>query len=113
MESYLTDHKQFVQIDNKCDLSAGTGTTRGPQCSPLGPLQLIILLWLVRNCQRETIQLLFFCLTINEHPNWKGHIDSISDKISKHISMINRLKHFLSLKTKTLSYYSFTVSHNL
>ncbi len=53
----------------------------------------------------------FLGLTINEHLNWKCHIDNISNKISKNIGMINKLIHLLPLKTKTLIYNSLIVSH--
>ncbi len=52
----------------------------------------------------------FLGLTINEHLNWKSHIDNISNKISKNIGIINKLKHILPLKTKTLIYNSLIVS---
>ncbi len=34
----------------------------------------------------------FHGLTINEYLNWKSHIDKISNKISRNIGIINKLK---------------------
>ena len=48
----------------------------------------------------------FLGLTLNEHLNWKSHIDKISNKISRSIGIINRLKHSLPLKPKLLIYNS-------
>ncbi len=38
----------------------------------------------------------FVDLTINEHLNWKSHIDNISNKISKNIGIINKIKTFFT-----------------
>ncbi len=35
----------------------------------------------------------FLGLTINEHLNWKGHIDKLANKISKTMGVLNRLQH--------------------
>ncbi len=53
----------------------------------------------------------FLGLTINDQLNWKSYIDNISNKISRNIGIINKLKHFLPLKTKVLIYKSLIVSH--
>ncbi len=36
-------------------------------------------------------------LTINEHLNWKSHTDKLSNKSSKTMGVLNKLKHFVSL----------------
>ncbi len=46
----------------------------------------------------------FLGLTLNEHMNWKNHINNQSNKNSRIISILSKLKHFLSLKTKVLIY---------
>ncbi len=38
-------------------------------------------------------------LTINQHLNWKSHIDKISNKISRNIGILNKFKHILPLNT--------------
>jgi hypothetical protein len=53
----------------------------------------------------------FLGITINEHLNWKSHIDNISNKISRNIGIVNKLKHFLPLNTKILIYNSLIASH--
>ncbi len=53
----------------------------------------------------------FFGLTINQHLNWNGHADKISNKISRNIWILNKLKHTLPLNTKVLIYNSLILSH--
>ncbi len=53
----------------------------------------------------------FLGITINKHLNWKTHVDKISHKISRNIGILNKLKHFLLLRTKILNYNSLTVSN--
>ncbi len=38
-------------------------------------------------------------LTVNGNVNWKSHINTISNKVSKNIGILNKLKHFLPLRT--------------
>ena len=42
----------------------------------------------------------FLGLTLNEHLNWKPHIDKIANKISRSIGILNRQKHFIPLHSK-------------
>ncbi len=53
----------------------------------------------------------FLGLTMNENLNWKSHINKISNKVSKCIGILNKLKHFLPLKTKVPLYSSLILSH--
>jgi hypothetical protein len=53
----------------------------------------------------------FLGLTINEHLNWKAHINKIANKISKSLGILNKLKHFLPLHTKVLMYNSLILSY--
>ncbi len=53
----------------------------------------------------------FLGLTINEHLNWKDHIDKISNKISKTMEILYKLKHFLPKKAKLHIYNSLILSH--
>ncbi len=39
----------------------------------------------------------FLGLTINEHLNWKIHTDKLSNKISKTMGVLNKLKYFVPL----------------
>ncbi len=60
----------------------------------MNPLQLIIdntILERVHGCN-------FLGLTLNEHLNWNTHINKISNKVSKSMGILNKLKYFLSLK---------------
>ncbi len=42
----------------------------------------------------------FLGLTINEHLNRKDHRDKISNKISKTMGILNKLKHFIPQQAK-------------
>ena len=45
----------------------------------------------------------FLGILLNEHMSWQSHIDNISNKISRKIGLIHKLKHFLPISaTKTL-----------
>ncbi len=47
----------------------------------------------------RALQFNFLGLTLDENLNWKGHIDKISNKISKNIGMLNKLKHYTNEDT--------------
>ena len=71
------------------------------------PLQLFI-----DNTQIEKAhEFNFLGLTLNEHMNWKSHINNLSNKISRSIGILNKLKHFIPLKTKVLIYNSLILSY--
>jgi hypothetical protein len=53
----------------------------------------------------------FLGLTVNESLDWKSHIDKISNKISRSIGILNRLKHFLPLEIKKMLYNSLILPH--
>ncbi len=53
----------------------------------------------------------FLGLTLDVNPNWNCHINQISNNISKSIGILNKLKHFIPVKTKVLLYNSLIVSH--
>ncbi len=53
----------------------------------------------------------FLGLTINEHLNWKSHLDKLSNKISKTMGVLNKLKHFVSLNARVMIYNSLILSH--
>ncbi len=53
----------------------------------------------------------FLGLTINEHLNWKNHIDKFANKILKTMGVLNRLKHFLLLNARVIIYHSLMLSH--
>ncbi len=44
----------------------------------------------------------FLGLTLDEHLDWKCHINKLSNKISQCMAILNRLKHFLPIQTKVL-----------
>ncbi len=53
----------------------------------------------------------FLGITINEHLSWKSHIDKFSDKISKTMDVLNKLKHFVPLNARVMIYNSLMLSH--
>ncbi len=53
----------------------------------------------------------FLGLTINENLNWKRHVDKIANKISKSMSILNKLKYFVPLNAKILIYTSLIYSY--
>ncbi len=53
----------------------------------------------------------FLGLTLNEHLNWKSHIDKIANKISRTIGILNRQKHFIPLHSKLHIYSSLILSY--
>ncbi len=71
------------------------------------PLQLLIENTTIEKAQ----ELNFLVITLNEHMNWKIHINNLSNKISRNIGVLNKLKHFLPLNTKLLIYNSLILSH--
>jgi hypothetical protein len=59
----------------------------------------------------RSLQFNFLGLTLDENLNWKVHIDKISNKISKSIGILNKLKHFIPIKIKILIYNSLILSY--
>ncbi len=53
----------------------------------------------------------FLGLTLDEHLTWKCDVNKISNKISQCMGILNRLKQFLPIQTKTLIYNSLVLSH--
>lgn len=53
----------------------------------------------------------FLGLTLDENLNWKKHINKISNKISRCIGILNRLKYFLPLNARLLIYSSLILSY--
>ena len=53
----------------------------------------------------------FLGITLNEHLNWKSHIDQIANRISRCIGILNRHKHFIPLHSKLHIYNSLILSH--
>ena len=49
-------------------------------------------------------------ITIDKHLSWQDHINSIANKISKYIGIINKLKKYVFPKTLLLMYNSFILS---
>ena len=48
----------------------------------------------------------FFGVTLNQHMNWKSHLDILSNKIARSIGILNRLKHFIHIHVKLIIYFS-------
>ena len=53
----------------------------------------------------------FLGIILNHHLTWHGHINTICNKISKAIGVLNRLKHFLPLTILIQLYNSLIFSH--
>ncbi len=53
----------------------------------------------------------FLGITINDHLHWKTHVDKFSHKKSRNIGILNKLIHFLPLRTKILILNSLIVSN--
>ena len=50
-------------------------------------------------------------ITLDKHLNWKPHVDKISNKISKTLGILNRLKFYLPQNAKLAIYNSLILSH--
>ncbi len=50
-------------------------------------------------------------LTLDENLSWKSHINNISNRISKSMGILNKLKHFIPVKNKILIYNYLLLSH--
>ena len=48
---------------------------------------------------------------IDEHLNWKSHIDGISAKLNKENAMLSKTRHFLYQKTLKANYHALLESH--
>ncbi len=53
----------------------------------------------------------FVGLTLDDHFDWKCHINKLSNKISQCMGILNRLKRFLPIQTKVLIYNSLVLSY--
>ena len=53
----------------------------------------------------------FLGLTLNQHMNWKSHLDILSNKIARAIGILNRLKHFIPVHLKLTIYFSLIYCH--
>ena len=53
----------------------------------------------------------FLGITLDDKLRWNKHIDKISNKISRNVGILNSMKHFLPIPTKTLIYNSLILSH--
>ena len=50
-------------------------------------------------------------ITIDEHLDWKVHIDNLSNKIARNVGVLNKLKHFLPVYIMKTLYSSLIASH--
>ena len=53
----------------------------------------------------------FLGLIMDEHLNWKSHVEKISNKCSKTIGVLNKLKYLLPLTVKLILYNSLILPH--
>ena len=53
----------------------------------------------------------FLGITIDQHLNWKAHIAKISNKISRSLGILNKIKNILPLSAKVKIYNSIILSH--
>ena len=50
-------------------------------------------------------------LTMDKHINYKNHVGNISNKCSKTLGVLNKLKHFLLINVKIMLYNSLILPH--
>ena len=48
---------------------------------------------------------------VDEHPNWKDHLNIIENELSKNDSLLHKAKRFLNGKAMKSSYFSFIHSY--
>ena len=53
----------------------------------------------------------FLVITLDKHLTWKSHVYKISNKISKTLGILNRLKFCLPQNAKLAIYNSLTLTH--
>ena len=53
----------------------------------------------------------FLGLTIDEHLNWKSHIQKVSNEVSRSIGVLNRLKKFLPITILRILYNALILPH--
>ena len=53
----------------------------------------------------------FLGITIDEHLDWKVHIDNLSNKIARNVGVLNKLKHFLPAYIMKTLYSTLIESH--
>ena len=53
----------------------------------------------------------FLGLIMDEHLNWKSHVEFFLNKCSKTIGVLNKLKYFLPLPVKLILYNSLILPH--
>ena len=70
------------------------------------PLQLPVLK--INNCKIERLSSIkFLRVTLDEHLNWKDHINIIEKKLSKNLGLLHKAKQFLNAKAMKSLYFSF------
>ena len=66
----------------------------------------------INNINIERVEeLIFLGLTLDTNLNWKKHTEEVSNKCSKIVSILNRLKHVLPLEIKIILYNAQILSH--
>ncbi len=58
-------------------------------------------------------ELNFLGLTLDTNLNWNKHIEKVSNKCSKTIGILNRLKYVFPLEIKIILYNTLFLSHQL
>ena len=61
--------------------------------------------------QQPCVNFNFLGLKINEHMSWKPHTDALSNKISKYIGVLYRLKRYLPSHILKIIYFSLIQSN--
>ena len=62
-------------------------------------------------CIERVYEFNFLGITLDDQLKWNKHIEKISNKMSRNIGILNSLKHFLPMTTKTLIYNSLISCH--
>ena len=111
--SILTEHQQFIWINQ--DMFKSTVKKLKQFFHKLQdrdnlPLQLPVLKINNYEIKRST-SIKFLGIMVDEHLNWKDHINVIENKLSKNLGLLHKAKQFLNAKAMKSLYFSFIHSY--
>ena len=53
----------------------------------------------------------FLGIYIDQHLNWQAHINQLTIKLSRIIGMLTKIRYFVSMETRLITYFSISSSH--